>query len=61
MDFFLLYTHHKLNFEVYRLKTCYFMNMLAIMLYLKYLFFWSGIVQRASFPEVEGTIMRKSL
>jgi hypothetical protein len=22
---------------------------------------WSGIVQRASFPEVEGTIMGKSL
>ena len=39
MNFFLLYMHHKFNFEAHGLKTCYFVNKLAIILYSKYLFF----------------------
>jgi hypothetical protein len=36
MKFFLAYAHHKLNFKVYRSRTCYFVKMLATMLYSKY-------------------------
>jgi CRISPR/Cas system CMR-associated protein Cmr3 (group 5 of RAMP superfamily) len=58
MNFSLACTHHKLNYEVHKSKTCYFINMLAIMLYSKYLFLWSERVRflidssRVSFSEV---------
>ena len=39
MNFFLLYTHYKLKFKVYRSKTCYFVNKLATIIYLNYCFF----------------------
>jgi len=39
LDSSLACTHHKLNFEAHRSKICYFVNILAIMLYLKYSFF----------------------
>ena len=42
MHFSLACTHHKLNFEVHMSKTCYFMNILATILYLNYLFIWNG-------------------
>lgn len=38
MDFSFAYTHHKLDFEVHRSKTCNFRNRLALVLYSKYLF-----------------------
>ena len=45
MKGFLAFTLYKLNFEVHWARTWYFMNMLATLLYLKYLFIWSGKVQ----------------
>ena len=60
MEFFLAFTLYKLNFKVHWSRTCYFMNMLATLLYLKYLFIWSGKVQflidnsMMIFLEVEG-------
>lgn len=45
MKFFLAFKLYKLNFEVHRSRTRYFMNILATLLYLKYLFIWSGKVQ----------------
>ena len=61
IDFSLLYTHYKLNFEVHMSKTCYFASKLATIIYLKYLFIWSGKVQfltdnsRTSFSQVGKT------
>lgn len=44
IKFSLAYANHKLNFKVHRSRTYYFVKMLATMLYLKYLFTWSGRV-----------------
>ena len=65
MDFSLLYTHHKLNFENHKSKTCYFVNKLATILYFKYLFPWCGKVQfmidnsRMNFSQVEETDIKQ--
>jgi hypothetical protein len=67
MEFSLADTHHILNFEVQGSRTCYFVNMLVTMLYLKYLFIWGGRVQFlknnswASFSKVERTDVGKFL
>lgn len=67
MDFFFAYTYHKLDFVVHGSKTCNFRNILALVLYSKYLFLWSDQVQfmadnsRASFSEVEGIDIGKFL
>jgi len=45
MNFSVACTHHILKFEVHESKTCYFVNLLATMLYSKYLFLGSGRVQ----------------
>ena len=45
MNIFLSYTHYKLNFKVYRSKTCYFVNKLATIIYSNYLFHWGGRIQ----------------
>ena len=61
IDFSLLYTHYKLNFEVHMSKTCCFASKLATIIDLKYLFIWSGKVQfltdnsRTSFSQVGKT------
>ena len=36
--------HHKLNFKVYQSRICWFVKILATIVYLKYLLTWSGRV-----------------
>jgi hypothetical protein len=36
--------HHKLNFKVHQSRICWFVKILATIVYLKYLLTWSGRV-----------------